>query len=112
MPMPSSIINPQNDYLIQLQNDNSSLQRRLNLVLQELDRVNRDRSNLAQKFKIAEKDVNQMKWMLKEEDLDDKINRDLQMELNAVRDKNKDTKIRISEIDARRSDAIAQLRIL
>jgi len=61
--------------------------------------VNRDRSNLAQKFKITEKDVFQMKRMLQEEDLDDKINRDLQMELNGMRDKNKDAKLRIADID-------------
>lgn len=34
------------EYLNQLVNDNESLQRRLNLVLQELDRVNRDRGDL------------------------------------------------------------------
>lgn len=61
--------------------------------------MNRDRSNLAQKFKITEKDVFQMKRMLQEEDLDDKINRDLQMELNGMRDKNKDAKLRIADID-------------
>lgn len=82
------------------------------MVLQELDRVNRDRSNLAQKFKIAEKDVFQMKRMLQEEDLDDKINRDLQMELNGMRDKNKEAKLRIADIDQRRSDAIGRLRVL
>lgn len=81
-------------------------------MLQELDRVNRDRSNLAQKFKIGEKDVLQMKRMLHEEDLDDKVNRDLQMELNGMRDKNKEAKLRIADIDQRRSDAITHLRVL
>ena len=37
------------EYLNQLVNDNESLQRRLNLVLQELDRVNRDRTQIEQK---------------------------------------------------------------
>jgi hypothetical protein len=68
-------------------------------VLQELDRVNRDRSSLSQKFNIAAKDVLQMKRMLNEEDLDDKINRDLQMDLNTLRDKNKEAKLRIADID-------------
>ena len=68
-------------------------------MLQELDRVNRDRSNLSQKFNIAAKDVLQMKRMLNEEDLDDKINRDLQMDLNTLRDKNKEAKLRIADID-------------
>jgi hypothetical protein len=97
--MPTPINSSQTDYLIQLQNDNNSLQRRLNLVLQELDRVNRDRSSLSQKFNIAAKDVLQMKRMLNEEDLDDKINRDLQMDLNTLRDKNKEAKLRIADID-------------
>ncbi len=68
-------------------------------MLQELDRVNRDRSSLSQKFNIAAKDVLQMKRMLNEEDLDDKINRDLQMDLNTLRDKNKEAKLRIADID-------------
>lgn len=40
-----------------------------------------------------------MKRMLQEEDLDDKVNRDLQMELNGMRDKNKDAKLRIADVD-------------
>jgi hypothetical protein len=98
--------NPSSEYTNQLANDNASLQRRLNLVLQELDRVNRDRSNLSQKLGIGQKDVDQMKRMLQEEDLDDKINRDLQMDLNATRDANKDTKVRIADVDHQRADAI------
>ena len=38
-----------NEYLEQLRMDNTSLQKRLNLVLMELDRVSRDRSSLVQK---------------------------------------------------------------
>ena len=53
-----------------------------------------------------------MKRMLNEEDLDDKINRDLKMDLNTLRDKNKEAKLRIADIDQRRSDAISHLRIL
>jgi hypothetical protein len=75
--VPQLISNSQNEYLVQLQNDNSSLQRRLNLVLQELDRVNRDRSNLMNKFKLAEQEVGRMRRMLNDEDLDDKVNREL-----------------------------------
>ena len=75
-------------------------------MLQELDRVNRDRSNLAQKFNIAEKDMIEMRRMLREEDMDDKVNRDLQMELNTQKDKNKETKLRLADLDRRRADAI------
>ena len=46
-----------NEYIVQLQTDNNSLEKRLNLVLNELDRVNRDRSNLVQKVSIVEQDI-------------------------------------------------------
>ena len=40
-----------------------------------------------------------MRRLINEEDLDDKINRDLQMDLNTIRDKNKEAKLRIADID-------------
>ena len=42
----SPVRSASNEYIAQLQTDNSSLETRLNMVLNELDRVNRDRSNL------------------------------------------------------------------
>jgi hypothetical protein len=81
-------------------------------VLQELDRVNRDRSNLSQKFKMAEQDVTQLRRMLTEEDVDDRVNRDLQLELNSFKEKNRDAKIRLADIERRRADAINDLRVL
>ena len=50
-----------NEYIAQIQTDNASLQKRLNLVLNELDRVNRDRNNLQQKLTVIDQDVNVMK---------------------------------------------------
>lgn len=41
-----------------------SLQKRLNLVLQELDRVNRDRSKMTNKMEVVEKEVNHMQTKL------------------------------------------------
>ena len=66
-----------NEYLIQLQQDNSSLQKRLNLVLQELDRINRDRSNLVNQYSIVEQEVNDMQAKLHDEDNADKMNNNL-----------------------------------
>jgi len=60
-----------------LQADNSSLQKRLNLVLTELDRVNRDRSNLVQKVSVIDQDVKTMQRQLNNEDGADKINNEL-----------------------------------
>ena len=66
-----------NEYLSQLQQDNNSLQKRLNLVLQELDRVNRDRSNLVQKASTVESEVTNLQRMLNSEDDADKMNNGL-----------------------------------
>jgi len=60
-----------------LQADNSSLQKRLNLVLTELDRVNRDRSNLVQKVSVIDQDVKTMQRQLNNEDGADQINNEL-----------------------------------
>ena len=62
-------------------NDNESLQRRLNLVLQELDRVNRDRGNLIQKYNMGEKDVANMQRQIDDEDVTDKQNNNLQVDV-------------------------------
>lgn len=51
-----------------MQVDNASLQKRLNLVLQELDRVSRDRSSLIQKVSHADQDVKQLERQLHSED--------------------------------------------
>ena len=50
----SPVRSASNEYIAQLQSDNNSLQKRLNLVLTELDRVNRDRSNLVQKVSVVD----------------------------------------------------------
>ena len=56
----SPVRNASNEYILQLQADNNSLTKRLNLVLTELDRVNRDRSNLVQKVSVIDQDVKTM----------------------------------------------------
>jgi len=57
--------------------DNDSLQKRLNLVLQELDRVNRDKSSLLHKSNRVRSDVDTMQRQLNSEDNADQINNDL-----------------------------------
>ena len=51
-----------------------SLQKRLNLVLQELDRVNRDRSKMVNNMAIVEKEVNHMQNKLADHDDADRQN--------------------------------------
>lgn len=63
-----------NEYIEQLRLDNTSLQKRLNLVLMELDRVSRDRSNLVQKCSNVEQDVGMLQRQLNSEDDADAMN--------------------------------------
>mgnify|MGYP000754813636 CR=1 FL=1 len=115
-PGPRASISPvrtaSGEYLSQLQHDNSSLQRRLNLVLQELDRVNRDRGALVQKLNLQEQEISQMQAKLNNEDDADKLNSHLQMDVNGHRDTNTGIKRSIQDTDMARTDAIAKLRAL
>lgn len=63
-----------NEYLNQLQQDNMSLQKRLNLVLNELDRVNRDRSKIVNNMALVDKEVNNMQNKLADYDDADRQN--------------------------------------
>ena len=108
----SPVRSASNEYIMQLRTDNTSLEKRLNLVLAELDRVNRDRSNLVQKVSVIEQDVKMMQRQLNSEDNADQINNDLQLNLNGQRDSNRGLKVRISETDMTRSEAIQKLRML
>lgn len=101
-----------NEYLSQLQHDNTSLQRRLNLVLKELDRVNRDRGASIQKLNVMEKEIGQMQARLNNEDDADKMNGDLQMDVNGQRDTNTNIKRSIHDTDMARTEAIQKLRVL
>ena len=59
-----------------------SLQKRLNLVLQELDRVNRDRSKMVNNMAIVEKEVNHMQNKLADHDDADRQNNGIQLDVN------------------------------
>jgi len=95
-----------NEYLSQLQQDNSSLQKRLNLVLQELDRVNRDRSKLVHKMSLVDQDVSSMQSKLHNEDNADQMNNEMQLDVNGQRDNNVNIKRTIHDTDMTRNDAI------
>jgi len=53
-----------------------------------------------------------MKKSLKEDKLDDKVNRDLQMELNDVKNANTEMKIAINQVDKKRNQVLGQLRVI
>ena len=75
-----------------------------------MDRVNRDRSSLVQKSSILEQDINNLQVKLNAEDSHDKINNDLQVDVNGTRDTNIGFKRQINETDITRNDAIQRLR--
>ena len=81
-------------------------------MLLEIDRVNRDRSNLVQKYSTVDQDVNLMKRQLNTEDNADAMNQQLQMEVNANRENNVNLKRSITDSDMTRTDAIQKLRSL
>ena len=72
--------------------------------------MNRDRSSLVQKSNILEQDINNLQVKLNAEDSHDKINNDLQMDVNGTRDTNIGFKRQINETDITRNDAIQRLR--
>ena len=100
------------EYISQLHSDNASLQRRLNLVLAELDRVNRERGTLQSKLALVQDETNNLESRLDDEHrTGDKINRDMQIDVNGQRDFNRKVKLDISNADRQRGDAINNLRI-
>ena len=82
----SPVRSASNEYIMQLRQDNVSLQKRLNLVLQELDRVNRDRSSLVQKLSHVDQEISSLQGRLNAEDEADRRNNDFQLDLNGQRD--------------------------
>ena len=68
--------------------------------------MNRDRSSLVQKSNILEQDINNLQVKLNAEDSHDKINNDLQVDVNGTRDTNIGFKRQINETDITRNDAI------
>ena len=61
---------------------------------------------------MGEKDVANMQRQIDGEDMTDKMNGDLQVDVMGQRDNNKDVKFRLANTDATRTDAIARLRVL
>ena len=61
---------------------------------------------------MGEKDVMHMQRQIDGEDMTDKMNGDLQVDVMSQRDNNKDIKGRLTSTDAIRTDAIGRLRVL
>ena len=65
---------------------------------------------MVQKSNILEQDLSSLQVKLNAEDSHDKINNDLQVDVNGTRDNNIGFKRQINETDITRNDAISRLR--
>lgn len=63
------------EHMANLQSDNTSLMRRLNLVLAELERVQREKEDLGLRSSQTSKSVNDLQKVISGEDSMDKVNR-------------------------------------
>jgi hypothetical protein len=80
--------------------------RRLNLVMQELDRVKRERDELMQRLQLSTKEQSEITRMLNSEDNVDKVNKYMQDDLAYERDRNHKIKSQIKELDLYRNELI------
>jgi hypothetical protein len=63
------------EHISNIQSDNQSLMRRLNLVIQELERVNREKDELYARLKLSAKDSSELQRVLNGEENIDKVNK-------------------------------------
>ncbi len=82
-----------------LQNDNSSLMRRLNLVLQELDRIKQEKMELTAQLGDAAKHTENVQDCIRNEDNMDKVNKFMQDDLKYERDRNLGLQDKIKETE-------------
>ena len=98
------------DTLNNLQSDNSSLMRRLNLVLQELDRVKSEKDDIQTQLAVASKNTQDLQRQINSEDNVDKVNRYMQDDLAYERDRNQAARQKIKEVEGNQADTLGELR--
>ena len=86
--------------------------RRLNLVIQELERVNREKDDLYARLKHTVKETSEVQRLVNGEDNVDKVNKYMQDDLAYERDRNLKVKSQIKELDLYRQDLLIQVRRL
>lgn len=84
--------------------------RRLNLVLQELDRVQKEKNDLIDRMGMVEKDQKSLQRMLNGDDKVDKVNRYMQDDLLYERDRNMKLNDKIKEEEQDKNDLLRELR--
>jgi len=98
------------EHLANLQSDNASLMRRLNLVLQELDRVQREKEEINERLEQFAKESMNLQRMINGEDNLDKVNKYMQEDLSYERERNQKLKNSIREQEHYQNDLINDLR--
>jgi hypothetical protein len=84
--------------------------RRLNLVMQELERVNKEKDDVYLRLKQSNKEVGELQGLINSEDNVDKVNKYMSDDLIYERDRNHKLKLKIKELDLYRSELIGELR--
>ena len=86
--------------------------RRLNLVIQELERVNKEKEDIYLRLKHSAKEVGELQIMINSDDNVDKVNKYMSDDLVYERDRNHKLKSKIKELDLYRNELIHELRKL
>lgn len=94
------------DYASQLFNDNQQLQRRLNLVVAELDRVTRDKQTQQNRLNRATEETESISRAIENEDRSDKHIHEKQTELQDEREQNRRVQCEIQRADTTRAEAV------
>lgn len=84
--------------------------RRLNLVLQELDRVQKEKEDLLQRTTAKRDDILNLQRILDGENKVDKVNSYLQDDLTYERDRNLKVRSKIKEEEMYTNDLLRELR--
>ena len=93
-----------------LESDNQSLLRRLNLVLQEFERVKREKTGLQQRMQTSLSEQSEMERIITSEDNIDKVNKFLHEDLEFETKKKHKMKTHISELDYYRGELFMDLK--
>ena len=84
--------------------------RRLNLVMQELERVTKEKDEIYSRLRHSTKEVGDLQGLINSEDNVDKVNKYMSDDLVYERDRNHKLKSKIKELDLYRNELIHELR--
>jgi hypothetical protein len=84
--------------------------RRLNLVLQELERVTYEKNGLLDQVEGSSKDIDEMHRIINSEDNTDKINRYMQDDLAIERQQNTELRDRIKDNERTSANLVQELK--